>query len=414
MAELDRPILTVELEELGTQQPAFLTNITKYEITSDYLTPTDAWSFTLYDDEDPQRLRRTVTPLQPVKLYIDGNLQVVGRIDGTTGEGDSRASLRVYGRDYIADLVDGGADPSIKFKKSQDIGDAILSVTQAFGVVSMGSSGFNLTRNILTGRKPFGGAPRRDVKAAKLDEFKIGYNEGAFEAINKIAARYGYTLQPMPRRDWIALCEPEYRQSPLYRLTRGSATGNIVAGSGLADRNYANVPTLTLATGRNTGGQSKQSALKKILSTFGLNAPSEVGKNPEVRRIVYSETGTAPRVLDLRWDPKLNRGVPGNKGMLYRPLYYRDTDSRNTEQLERGVRRMISERLRHTLTYTCTVRGHTDPDSGATWAVDTIADVYDEVEDVNEPLWIKERTLRNDGSGPMTDLVLIRPHSFEL
>ena len=52
--------------------------------------------------------------------------------------------------------------------------------------------------------------------------------------------------------------------------------------------------------------------------------------------------------------------------------------------------------------------------AGATWAVDTIAQVEDGIEDVNEPLWIQQRTFANDGSGPTTRLVLIRPDSLAL
>lgn len=412
MADLDQPIVTLELEELGTQQPTQLTRITTYNITSDYMTPTDAWSVTLYDDADPRSLRRLVTPLQPVKIYVDGNLQVIGRVDATAGDGDSRASMRVSGRDYLAALVGGGADTAIRFQKSETVHDALLRIAAPFGITEI-SGDPELARNILSGvvRKGNKSKQEKRGKDATLGEFKINPNEGAFEAMNKIAARHGLTIQPQDARHKIAVVYPDYEQAPRYKLSR-STTGNILTGS--ARRSYGNVPTLTQATGRNTGGGVGKAGLKKTLSTFGKDAPSEVGKNPEVRRIAYSESGTAPRVIDFRWDPKNSKGVPGNKGLLYQPLYYEDKDSRNLDELERGVRRMIAEKLRETLTYSCTVRGHTDPASGCMWAVDTIADVYDETEDVDEPLWIHARTFRNDGSGPFTDLELIRPHSYEL
>jgi prophage tail gpP-like protein len=400
---------TCELELTGE----FISNIQSYNINSSYLTPTDEWSFTVYDDEAPWELRRKFRPLQPVKLYIDGQLQVIGRIDKIEGTG-SGSALRVSGRDYLAALVDGSADPSVRVNAKMDIGDAILSVTKAFGITKI--LGTNTTRNIVSGAVPYRGGPPRDFKSAKVEDFKIPDNEGAFEwCNNRIAARHGYTLQPAGTRDTILLVEPEYRQAPLYELKRvwGAPIGGHIL-SATASRDYASVPTVTVATGRGGSAAGAQvPGLRNEVSTFGVNAPSDIGKNSEVRRIVYSEDGLSPLVIDWRFLPK-NEGIRGNNGLLYRPMFYVDKDSKNLEQLAMGVRRAIAERLRPTLEYHCSVRGHEDPITGAIYAVDTIARVDDTVEDVHENLWLMERTLSNDGHGPRTELTFIRPGAFQL
>lgn len=397
MADMQEDSLSVELEETGE---LVSTGIVSYEIDSDYLTPTDGWSFTVYSESEPAELRRKWAPLQLVKLYLNGNLQVAGRIDGNEGSG-SDGALSVFGRDYLAGAVGGGVDPTLAFRKGIGLGDAILDILRPWGITTVYDAGGNLTRNLLTGKQPFSGAPPRDFKSAKTDEFKASEGQGAFELAERLAARHGFTLQPAGgERSRVVLGEPEYRQAPLYRIERGTGSKNVETAS--ARRDYSNVPTVTIAKGRGAGeGAKGVAAIKSQFPTF----LQPIGDNTEVQRI------TAGRTQDTRLDPKKS---PGDPRKLYAPLYYQDADSRNVDQLERGVRRMVAERLRDTLTYTCTLRGHSDPDTGAVYAVDTMAEVTDTVDDVEETLWVMSCKRYNRGQGPRTDLVLIRPESFAL
>lgn len=393
---------TLELEQTGEK----FADVLSYDIDSSYLTPTDAWSCVIYWGEDrAAELRRKFRPLSPVRVYIDGQCQVIGRIDKIEGTGNSGAALQISGRDYLADIVDGGVDPTIRFTKGMDLGQAILKVVEPFGIKTIFNGGFNFTRNILTGKKPFGGAPAKDFKAAKLEEFKPSDGQGAFECANRIAARHGFTLQPAGTRDSVVLAAPEYRQQPLYPLRR---PGNVIRAS--CSRDYSDVPAITIARGRGGEAGAKVGSMYREVPTYGVEAPTEIGRNAEVKEIVFGNAaGTAPRVFLARNKPGAGGIAPG---VLYRPLYYKDEDSRNQAQLDAGVRRMICERLRKTLEYTCTLRGHVDIKSGALYAIDTIADVLDGVEDVNEHLWVESRRFANDGGGPITELKLIRPDSF--
>jgi prophage tail gpP-like protein len=102
------------------------------------------------------------------------------------------------------------------------------------------------------------------------------------------------------------------------------------------------------------------------------------------------------------------------QGALYRLLVYRDENARTAEQIEAAARRCVAERLKDTLYYHATVKGHADPRTGAIWTVDTMVNVDDDVADVHEPLWIESRTLRFGSGGAETDLVCWRPESFTL
>lgn len=423
--ELGEQRLTVEIESTGEKWD----KIISYRLSSNYLTPTDEFEFTAYNHDDPAALRRIFRPLMRVKLYIDGEPQLIGRIDKTSGTGGSKSALVCRGRDYIAELVDGGADPSVLFTSGQDLGDALLSLWRVFGIRSLVGS-YNLTRNILTGRQPFSGTPTRTFREAKLEEFKVRAGDGAHQAGDRLVARHGFIIRPAGERGTVCIVEPQFGQEPLYDLVRG---GNVMDGN--ADRDYGDAPTVTIATGRvkakkkknidatlfgrtaGIGDDAKPNenqllpAIKQFPS-FGELAPNEIGKFDEVKRIAL-EPVSLLRSARVDWKANTMPFEPTDD-TLYRPMYYEDPHSRTDEQIERGVRRELSRRLKSCLTYHCTVRGHRELASGAIYSIDTMANVKDEIEDVNQRMWVLERTLYNDGQGPKTDLSLILPGSIAL
>lgn len=407
MASENHPKLTVELEETGDVVDS--RQIVAFELNTSFFTPTDSWSFTVItDDDEPWRLRDRFRPLQPVKLYIDGRQQVLGRIDRIKGVHGSSA-LQVFGRDYLADIVDGSVDPTYRVNSGMDMADAVLGALKPWGITTV--FGTNNTRNILTGRQPYAGPPPKDFQQATLEDFKTGDDDGAFEWCNKVVARHGFTLQPAGTRDSILIIQPNYEQDPLYTLSR---PGTVIDGS--ADRDYSDVPTVTLARGRGTAADGSKRGLRSELPTFGAGSFwSQANNNQEIRSIITGANGQ-PAIRSKRFDPDSDSG--GNfahAAPLYRPMFYSDKDSRNQEQLESGVRRKVSAQLMKTLAYECTVRGVTDLDTGATYAVDTIAQVVDQIEYVNERMWVAERTFSfSEGSDALTTLKLIRLGSYVL
>lgn len=424
MTELAEQKLKVEIESTGE---IWEDKILTYRLSSNYLTPADSFQFTVYNDDDPASLRRTFRPLMRVNLYIDGDLQLIGRIDATEGVGDSSSVLMVEGRDYMAELVDASADPSVVFTEKQDLGDALLSLWRPLGVRTLVGN-WNLTRNILTGRKPHTTQPKSDFINAKLSEFTIRAGDGAFQAGDKMVARHGFTIQQGGVRGTVCIVEPQYGQGPSYDLVRGD---NVLTAS--ARRDYADAPTVTIATGvvkktkktKDAGlfaktagikdGQPNDEQLVPSLTqfpSFGELAPNELGKLDEVKRIAL-EPVSLLRSARVDWKSKTFPFEPEDD-VLYRPMYYEDTHSRTDDEVERGVRRELSRRLKSCLTYKCKVRGHRDLKSGAIYTCDTMANVKDTVEDVNQTMWMLERTLYNDGKGPMTDMTLILPGSIAL
>jgi hypothetical protein len=407
MADLEQHEFVIELEDTGQKAKAL-----EYQIDSDYLTEADSWSCTLYNDDDPAQLRRDWLPLSRVKLTIDGITQLVGRIDDTESAGDGGTALRLMGRDYLSESVDGGADPNVKFTKGMDLGDAVLEVLKPYGIVTL-LGNFNLTRDLVTGRDVFSGAQDKEFKEAKLSNFKIQNGMGAFEAANRVAARHGFTIQPTHKRDTVAIVRPQYGSNPVINIDFPD-TRNALIGPPRVKRGYRNIPTVIIASAPGvTDGlpESPVSGQPGEYQPFGVSSPNVLGKIDDVKRVIGGPD--APRLLMSRFNPR-GEGIAGNNGLLYRPFFYEDKDSRNVEQVEGGLRRELAERMKNVLTYDCSMQGHRDRDSGALYYFDCMAAVFDSINDIRTNMWCMARSVYNRGDGPKTDLRLVLPGALEL
>jgi prophage tail gpP-like protein len=391
------PRLTVEFEALGRIE----SNIQEYSLDTGYLTSTDGFEFTLYH---PDRSRLLGLEMQPVNLLIDGNSQLIGKVE-VTEIGDDGSAVHCSGRDYIARLVECNVDPALVLKQGMSLFEALTLATSTVGIDTVVSDDDLAMRNVRTGRS-LPNVPRLEVHNLTLEDLKPKPNEGLYEFCNRIVARHGATIQPATARNVLALSTPNYAQPVAYEIihtddTRTSAGNNVLRSS--ARRDYSSFPTHTLFTSKwGTPGSTK----RDLSQSYDMTVLAEEF-NDEIAQIL---DGKAVR----------GRRRPGNSGPLealeeYRFLYLKDDESRNAAQLERAARRAISERLKDTLSYSVTLQGHDDPRTGALWAVDTMVHVRDDICGLNEPLWIESRTFRYaPGQGPTTDLKCWRPSSFQL
>jgi hypothetical protein len=402
----DEQRLTVTLESTGE---VITDNIQEYRIETSYLTPTDSWSFTVYNDEDPSSLRTKFRPWQPIRISIAGQTQLVGRIEKIKGVGESGAALEVSGYDYLYDSVAGSVDPALQIKKEMDLGQALLAIFEPFGIKTVYAD-FGLTRNILSGRVSAAkGKPAREFKKAHPDELRPKENQGTFEFAETICHRMGYSLQSANLRDGIICCVPHDLVDPMGRLAR---PGNILKGS--ATRDWSSVPTVTIARGRGGDPNVVVAGTRHEFSTFDSQTVNPIAKIPEIQGIITADDNIIV-TREKRFDPKKRDSTIYGYGQpVYRPLFYQDKDSKNQEQLEYGVSKMVAERLKKTLEYECTVRGHVDPNTGAIWSIDSIVDIFDFIEQVDERMWLYENTKYNDGQGPMTSMRFVRPDSYIL
>jgi prophage tail gpP-like protein len=378
--------LVVKLPNLGRET----VNLKAWEIQSSYLTAADGFSFTLVEPDF--ELSRNLE-LQPVELYLDGNLQMVGRIDRTRRGRDGIAVV-CDGRDYLADLIECHTDLSLKLKAESSLEQAILDAAGPVGIAKViGDDAGARMRKLRTGASISGGAAPKDFAPLKQDEYKPKPSEGIFQFLNRLAARHCGTLQPTGRSDTIAIAAPDYGQDVTFVLQRyrePTRVGNVKDGE--AVRDYSSFPTVLLATGkRGAKGEPKQTLFTQIQAEL--------------------ET----RLQDLiATDRRLPKNNPGDITQLYRLWYMREEMARTPEQIQKAAQRAYAERFRKTLEYSCTVRGHRgDGGNDAMYAIDTLARVDDEIADVAEDMWVESVTLSySRDAGPKTDLKLWRKSAF--
>lgn len=396
---LDDSLLLVRFEALN----AGTDRVEDWFIDADYLTSTDGFSFTLSEAS----LLEDFGPLEmaPVDLVVGGASQLKGRIDITT-VGDKGEATTCDGRDYFSDLVECNVDPLLKLTQGMTLFDAITLAASPVGIDTVVSTDDYALRNIRTGKRVGAKKPPKDFRALKTEDLKPENGVGIYEFLNKFVARMGGTMQPTDNRKTVGVSAPNYNQEVIGEIIRtndtsSSGRNNVI--SGVARRDFSSFPTFAIGTGRyaKPGASSKGSVQQFDISEAAF------GFNPEIAKIVTDSIIPGRR-------------KPGNSASLglsqvYRLLTFKDDDARNGEQLTKAVVRAVAERLKDLLVYTCTVRGHKDPRTGAVYTVDTMLDIQDRVARVSEPMWVAGRKLRfGPGEGAVTDLTLWRKGAFVL
>jgi len=415
--------------------------VTGYSISSNYLTSTDGFEFSAFD---PDRSKLQNLECQPVELLIHEASQLIGRID-VSRVGDNGSAYTFSGRDYIADIVECNVDPALKITAGMNLFDAFLLAMGPVGIYEVVDDADVGLRNVRSGKTV--GAKKKKRKRRKLSQadIKPEPGQGIYEFCNKIAARQGCTIQPSDRRRAVTLAQPNFDQDPLYTISRYDdptvgQSNNVISAT--CARDYSRFPTFTMLSGH----QAKAGVTAPVVTTtvdtlqmvtgFGLGNfrpsaliinSSGVGSgdkslNKTLDGVDFAKT-QAPEIAAIlessihrgRRKPPASGGSSFDVGKLYRLLFHRDADAKDEEQLFQGAARAIAERLKDTLEYRATLKGHVDPASGAIWSVDTIVNVSDAICNVQEPLWIAERTLRfSPQDGATTEIVAWRPGSFQI
>jgi prophage tail gpP-like protein len=162
------------------------------------------------------------------------------------------------------------------------------------------------------------------------------------------------------------------------------------------------------APGARTNSTRRRATPAKDSNVSAIDMEKLAGSNySDELASILSDATTSKRIKSGEFleDPRL----------LYRLHTYEDQQAKTRDQLESSSLRRLAELLKPTLRYTCTVQGHRDPHSGSLWAVNTIAEVSDDIEQVQEALWCVSRTFRfTAGSGRTTQLEFWRPSTFQI
>jgi prophage tail gpP-like protein len=368
--------------------------IRDWSIDSSFLTATDSWTMSVIDNRPLPRWYE----LQPVELYVDGRLQLIGRVD-TTDRGGEGHIVKLQGRDYLADMAECNVDPTVTFKAGTTLETAILTACAPLGITSIVDP---YERNQeRTGKTPKRGQP---LTKKQITDAKPEPGASIFSWCNRLAARYGYTIQPGNKRTELVLQRPTYGGGPVGRIVRqrSNLSANVLRAN--AARNYGSVPTYFLGAARQGTSKEQRTNNRK---NWDLNEVVRTFASEELQTIVWNGT-VAGRMF-----PKGNR-EQGSTAQLYRLRHFRDKDSKNAEQLAGAAARMIAGALKELLRYSVTLRGTNDPITGAVWSYDCEVEVDDDLARVSEILWVAGRKFSSSQGDVTTELECWRPRTYQI
>lgn len=397
MADIENYV-ELTFEETSEKTDKFLS----YTVDSNYNRAVDTFAFSLFSQENFEQLRKQTRPLQPISIHVNGALQLRGRIDSQSFNDD--AVIEIRGRSYLAELADGAVDPAVKVTQGMTLPAALLAIFKQCGTATI-EPNWNAVRTTMSGgRATFAEPLAEDPTATKVGKWKPqGSNQGTWQLAHKLVTRHGYTMQPTLDRSALSLSQPEYRQAPLYRLSRvrDGSTSNVLSGNVAKD--YSDIPTMVTARGRDGKSKSKFAALRESIMPFADDAPVSIGNSQDVKDIVLGI------IAQQRIFP--DQVIPANAGLLYKPMVITDQDSKTLEEMQRSVKRELAARLKDTLQATYIVEGHEQ--DGAIWTPDTLVRVQDDLAGIDENLWVEGRIFSyQSGQGARTTLKLLRPDSF--
>ncbi len=426
--------------ELVTETGVVLTRWLSYSFNSHFLTPTDAWNFTLDPhDQDGEKLEAdAVAPGRRVYLLLKGRTQGTGYIDEIAATADKSSGVvwSVSGRDLLSPAVDGYVTPERpQFAPTMTLLDAMIAVFGPYGFDTRAkyAPSNDLNRNLVTGGfGGFGGGPtaaereqelgrlirsafNREAPEDKEDsdfdarqameasEFaqrcKPHPHEGAFGYAARVLQRFGLWIWLTGDGKQIVVGKPNFTQAPIYSLRRRykGQENNILRGS--VSRNIGEQPTVIIASGHGGGGAGKHCRIRAVMRNPAVDAP-------DTDAIVKEWKGKGAIEITSKYaGPKMTSHVG-------KPVFLHDQDARTQAQIEAFCRREMALKVQKSLATHYTVQGHEE--SGALWSVDTMATVIDEPAGVAEDLWVLSRTfVKSRSGGTTTELELIRPFSLE-
>lgn len=280
-------------------------------------------------------------------------------------------TIKITGHTVLVTPYQGHVNPdlSLKYKSDTSVEEAILAAMFPYGfdsiiIDSAASAEAKAGVQITT----------RSTRKTKLNDLKHNQaaaqeNETAYAFCARIVTRLGAVLRVSPE-GVLLVSVPDYEQSPLYTVaqTFGSSypveVDPFIDAVHIHDSNDQQFSECTIRGQRPADGTATDRPVSRILD-------SEIHPN----RPCYSSTAAN-----------------------FKPKILRDKSSRDVQRtrsvatLELGARAVDA----------FWVEGEVDgfvAGSGAIWTVDTMCSVIIDAEELNEDLWIAERTLIQDRQG---------------
>lgn len=378
----------------------------EYSFNSNFLIPTDAFSFTVAGAQIDTRNRAALVPGANVRCTVNGAVQIDALIDSITWRVSRQGGVEmvISGRDKMASLIDSGINPLLKFNPNMTMLQFLSEVFAPFGygesafiisnednvaVMSRNDRGTK-TRQSNTGK---GGKP---LKSFQIHQLRPYPNEGAFAFATRVCQREGLWLWLSADGKNIIASKPNYDQPAIFHLKRQfDGFNNIEDGDISFD--VSEQPSIIIADGFSGGYNFGKSRIRAYIENPLLDVDnSKVLKD-------YAKAGMQ----------KVTIPFFGKKIKLphARPMFLHDDEAKTMTQLTNYCLREMSLRLRRGLSTHLSVKGHNQ--GGSNWTVDRVCSINDEVTGLNEDMYILARTfLKSRSGGTETNIELIRKNSL--
>ena len=399
----------------------------QYSFNSNFLTPTDGWSFTLGDEVVKQSLLEGIFCGQRVTLSINGHIQGDGYIDKVVigGNRSTGTTVTIEGRDRLAPVVDGNMDPqATKFTAGQTLFDVLYAVFSQYGWTDANTQYLisnEANRNVISGAVRGVPATKKDkpLKSFQIHQLKPYPAEGSFSFASRIAQRFGLWIWLSAEGNSIIVSKPDFGQEARYHIrhkTGASGFANNVLEYHV-ERHAGEQPSVIIATGSGGGGEYGRGGLKVAFPNMLTGITALGALRPEVQAVLTANSDAKivqPTVEALRaLSTRALTGVNANFfGSQHRPMFLHDDESKTIDQLEAFCRREMSLKQRGALVAHYTLEGHEN--NGYPWCVDTIVEVDDDVAGIHGNMWVMSRTFTKDRMvGTRTQVELILPYTME-
>mgnify|MGYP005806346197 CR=1 FL=1 len=311
-------------------------------------------------------------PGAEAKIYIDGNLVLLGYVDDVSPTiDDSQASVTISGRDKTGDLVDSAAlvDGPAEVKNAK-LEDAAAEIAKPFGLT---------VRSEIDTGEPF---PR----------YSLDLSETAFSAIEK-GARSRHALMLSDGVGGVVITRTGKTRAPAD-LT---LPGNVRRASGKFSHKNRHSENIVRGQGEFAGKDRTAALLIEPASSPILPADRQPGDGAAtaLERKGTAATGRAK-------DDEINR---------YRPIVHlARSKAANVPAQDEADWRMRTARG-ESEEFSYTVRGHGE--QGRIWRINELTNVADNYLQVFRDMLISHVTFREDESGRETDLTVTSPEAFD-
>ena len=375
-----------------------------YHFAQDFLTPSDQWAFAFDTDELNDDDFAILQPGSRVDVTIQDYPQTVGYIDDVTmaSARGSGSVVHVSGRDWLAPSIDSHINPQLKLSSSQTLDQTLQAVFTPFGVTVFATdNAANLNaiqgqkRGVKTSKK---GKPLKSFVTHQLKPYP---QEGAYGFASRITQRFGLWLWPAVDGETLIVGTPDYDQDPSYQLRhllnpQEQDLNNIIESHVVRSRK--DQPSVMYCYAVAGGAEFPKAQVRA-----GITNPMVLADNTAIfaayPQVKFTAFGDAIPIAPFI-DPNA------------RPMYSADPESHTLEQIQAYARRQMSLLCRKAFTANYTIEGHTI--NGVPVAINTMVDVMDERNKVEQPLWIIGRRFsKAPGEGTRTQIECILPGALQ-